>query len=176
MSAPNSNPSSLGGGVPGGRPEAGYQNTQIGGSMALSRHILRKGFSSDRVYNSSGDKIGKAHCGPFRASLHGGDVLSRFNQSCGATNQINRRTGQLGGLGLSDGVSNSDCVKGTYFNGNLYKPTEIKLASSNSKFVYDSSDYTRFKKLEARNKTYNDKSFGGDENNGSYTFLNNLRG
>ena len=29
--------------------------------------------------------------------------------------------------------------------------------------------------MEARNKTYNDLSFGGDQHNGSYTFLNNLK-
>ena len=33
----------------------------------------------------------------------------------------------------------------------------------NPKYVYDSSDYIRFKKLAAKNRNYNDNSFGGDE-------------
>jgi len=163
--------SNLGGGIHGRRPEAGYQNVQVGGTMSVSRSILRRAFRSNNV-TSNGTTIAKATCGPFRASNHGGDVLSRFNLSCGATNQINRRGGQLSGLRVSDGVNNSDCS--VVVNG--VTPKQVKLASSNIRRVYDSSDYTRFKKLEARNKTYNDLSFGGDQHNSSYTFLNNLRG
>jgi len=33
----------------------------------------------------------------------------------------------------------------------------------NPKYVNDSSDYIRFKKLAAKNRNYNDVSFGGDE-------------
>tara|TARA_X000000950_G_C13921444_1_gene663668 strand:+ start:7435 stop:7962 length:528 start_codon:yes stop_codon:yes gene_type:complete len=175
MSGPNTNPSSLGGGAPGSRPEAGYQNVQVGGAISLSRSILRRAFKSNNVRNGN-TVISKANCGPFRASNHGGDVFSRFNLSCGATNQINRRSGQLGGLRLSDGVNNNDCSTFVTVGGSNITPKDVKLASSNVRFVYDSSDYTRFKKMEARNKTYNDLSFGGDQHNGSYTFLNNLRG
>jgi hypothetical protein len=166
---------SLGGGAPGSRPEAGYQNVQVGGSISLSRSILRRAFKSNDVKNGT-TIISKANCGPFRASNNGGDVFSRFNLSCGATNQINRRSGQLGGLRVSDGVNNGDCGTFVSVGGNNVTPNDVKLASSNIRFVYDSSDYTRFKKMEARNKTYNDLSYGGDQNNGSYSFLNNLRG
>lgn len=174
MSNTNSNVSSLGGGMPGGRPEAGFQNTQIGGDISLSRRILRKSFKSNNVIVNN-ETISKASCGPFRASNHGGDVLSRFNKSCGATNQINSRSGQLSGVKLSDGVNNNDCHFTNNINGTSVTPLDVKLASSNVKYVYDSSDYIRFKKLEARNKLYNDKSFGGDQHNGSFSFLNNLR-
>ena len=171
---PNNNPSSLGGGVPGGRPEAGFQNTQVGGSISTSRSILRRAFHSDdvRLY---GTVIGKATCGPFRASNFGGDVISRFNQSCGAVNQINSRPGQLGGLKLSDGVNNNDCSLVSTINNVDVTPIQVKLASSNIRHVYDSSDYTRFKKLEARNKTYNDSTFGGDSTKSSWTFLRRIR-
>jgi hypothetical protein len=40
--------------------------------------------------------------------------------------------------------------------------------------VYDGSDYTRYKKLRAVNRTYDDKSFGGS-NNGSYSALKRVR-
>ena len=44
----------------------------------------------------------------------------------------------------------------------------------NNKTVSDSSDFIRYKKLGAKLRTYNDKSFGGS-NNGSYTFLKRVR-
>ena len=37
----------------------------------------------------------------------------------------------------------------------------------NARFVYDSSDYTRFKKLSAKNRNYNDSSFVGNEHSGA---------
>ena len=48
------------------------------------------------------------------------------------------------------------------------------LYSGNPRYVYDSSDYIRFRKLQAKNRNYNDSSFGGS-NNGSYTFLMAVR-
>ena len=40
--------------------------------------------------------------------------------------------------------------------------------TGNAKFVYDSSDYIRFKRLQANNRNYNDLSFGGDKSNASF--------
>jgi hypothetical protein len=34
--------------------------------------------------------------------------------------------------------------------------------TGNPKYVYDSSNYIRFKKLQAVNRNYNDSSFGGE--------------
>jgi len=166
----DTNPSSLGGGVPGFIASAGFSNMIAGEQVSQSRRVLRRAFRSNDVKHN-GSVIAKATCGPFRAANNGGDVLSRYNQSCGATNQINGSKGQLRGLKLADGTSGGDCSRMT----NGVTPVQVKLASSNIKRVYDSSDYIKFKKLQAVNKTYNDKSFGG-ANNGSYTFLNNLRG
>ena len=39
--------------------------------------------------------------------------------------------------------------------------------SGNPKFVYEGSDYTKFKKLQAINRNYNDITFGGDQHSGS---------
>jgi hypothetical protein len=47
--------------------------------------------------------------------------------------------------------------------------------TGNAKYVYDSSDYIRFKKLQASNRNYNDRSFGGDESNASYVPRNAAR-
>ena len=47
-------------------------------------------------------------------------------------------------------------------------------ASGNQHFVYDSSDYIRFKKLQGKTRNYNDKTFGGS-NNGSYSAIMRVR-
>lgn len=51
----------------------------------------------------------------------------------------------------------------------------IQASSCNSAYVYDSSDYIRFKKQQAKNKNYNDYSSGGNANKGSYTALSRVR-
>ena len=44
-----------------------------------------------------------------------------------------------------------------------YNSPPCKGEMGNPKYVNDSSDYIRFKKLAAKNRNYNDVSFGGDE-------------
>lgn len=53
--------------------------------------------------------------------------------------------------------------------------TGIAASSGNSKYVYDSSDYMRFKKLQAKGRNYNDYSTGGNQNNGAYSARNRVR-
>ena len=43
--------------------------------------------------------------------------------------------------------------------------------TGNSRWVYDSSDYSRYKKLKAMSQNYNDSSFGGDNHNSSQVAL-----
>lgn len=157
----NGKTSSLGGGVPGGIPSAGFSNTNTSSEMALKRKILRKAFRTNKVKEAGNIR---ATCGPFRAAYNMGDLLGRVNQSCGGCNQVNSSK--------ADGLSNKDCS--TVTKG--VTPLQVPLASGNSKFVANSSEFTRFKHLKAINLNYNDKSYGGDEHNGSYSFLNNLRG
>ena len=51
----------------------------------------------------------------------------------------------------------------------------LSLISGKAAVIYSASEYIRFKKLVAVNKTYNDLSFGGDNNNGSYDALKRAR-
>ena len=81
---------------------------------------------------------------PFRAVNNAGDFLSRTNYSCGKLNPTS--------------CDNSG----------------IPPAACNTKYVYDSSDYIKFRKQQAVNRTYNDKSFGG-YNNASYVALMAVR-
>jgi hypothetical protein len=42
--------------------------------------------------------------------------------------------------------------------------TGVPSSTCNTKFVYDGSDYTRFRKQMAVNRNYNDAGFGGSNN------------
>ena len=72
----DSNPSSLGGGVPG-KFEAGFGNTMVGSDVAMNRKKLRKAFKTNKI-NDSGT-IKKSSAGPFRTAFNLGDPLGRRN-------------------------------------------------------------------------------------------------
>jgi len=158
--------SSLGGGKPG-QFESGYGNTLVGGEVALNRRKLRKAFKSNIVSKANV----KSSCGPFRSAFNLGDPLSRKNMRCGGPNQVNDTNSRVLNHKMADSVSNTDCGNTTHG----VTPLVVSLKSGNVKYVSDGSLYTQFKHLEAVNLTYNDKSGGGDQHNGSYTFVNSLR-
>jgi len=166
---PSTQTSILGGGLPGGRPGAGFANTTFCSEDAMKRKILRKAFKSNNV-KLNGSSI-PSLAGPFRTAFSQGDVLSRNYQTCGGPNQVNDVTSlklrpKMGGC-----VSKKDC--GTLTKG--VTPEEVPLYCGNQKYVSDSSLFTKFKGLAMINKTYNDKSFGGDESHGAYSFLRRAR-
>ena len=101
---------------------------------------------------------------PFRKVNNAGDLLSREHYVCGGSNQVNnvRRASNAGWKNLA-GAINDRCDN-----------TNVIGATCNPKYVYDSSDYIRYKKLRAKNKNYNDYSFGGS-NNGAYVALMAVR-
>jgi hypothetical protein len=159
----------LGGKIHGKRSEVGFQSTMVGSDVAMRRKILRKAFKSNNIKTNIGEDVGKSTIGPFRTSLHMGDVLSRKYQSCGGANQVNgtyvNRT-KLGG-----GISSRSCNIET----NGVTPIQVSLGSGNGKVVADSSLYTRFKNLESVNLNYNDSTFGGSDTHSTYTALNRIR-
>jgi hypothetical protein len=101
------------------------------------------------------------HVGPFRGVNNLGDFLGRVNYSCGGPNPQNAAKP---GYGRLIGSVPEQC-----------DGTGITATTCNPKFVSDSSDYVRFKKLRAMNQTYNDLSYGGDKSNGSYVPLMAVR-
>lgn len=83
-------------------------------------------------------------CGPFRTMINAGDPLSRQNMQCNCPNPLGKYAGGLVG---GDSVSNRGC-------GDTTSPP---IANCNPKFVYDSSDYIRIKKMNAQRKGYKKK-------------------
>ena len=58
---------------------------------------------------------------------------------------------------------------------NSYLNKNLALWSGNQRWVYDGADYVRFKKLQAKNRNFNDVSWGGDRNNASQTARSRVR-
>jgi hypothetical protein len=96
---------------------------------------------------------------PFRVAMNAGDLLMRQAES-GGSNQVK------GGVGIAGASRWSLSVTDNVHPGNG--------ASGNQHYVYDSSVYTRYKKLQQKQKNYNDYSFGGS-NNGAYTAIMAIR-
>ena len=110
------------------------------GEQSLDRGVLRRGWNQ---LNASGTINGyKRVITPFRAVNNLGDFLARPNYVCGGPNQVNAsKPGWKGHIGSI--ISQCDA-------------TGVEGASCNPRFVSDSSDYVRFRKLRAMNKNYND--------------------
>ena len=94
---------------------------------------------------------------PFRVAMNAGDLYSR-QYAPGGSNQVKGAVGRAP-IGL------------VYNAGGVHKGDG---ASGNQHYVYDSSVYTRYKNLAAKNRNYNDTSFGGS-NNGAYVHIMAVR-
>lgn len=117
------------------------------GEQSLYRGVLRRGWNQVHATGvvTGTNKDYKRVITPFRAVNNLGDFLSRQNYVCGGPNQVNAsKPGWKGHIGSI--ISQCD-------------GTGVEGASCNPKFVADSSDYVRFRKLRAMNKNYNDNSF-----------------
>ena len=106
----------------------------------------------------------KAIITPFRAVTNSGDLLSREYYSCGGPCQtFQSRPGMFGLKGAFGHISDRCDGSG------------IPPASCNVKYVYDSSNYTRYMKEKAINKVYNDLSYGGDDYKASQSAIRAIR-
>lgn len=167
-------PSLLGGGIPGAQPPSGLigggggskGGSGMTGSSArgADRFIMREAFGNSRIIPGQTAPLilATAKTTPFRRAYNAGDIAGTVDNapspSLPGSNQVNGRGVSM--LNIKSGGAHND---GT------------ALFSGNPKFVYDGSDYVRYKKIKAMNKTYNDSSFGGNNNNGSYVALNRVR-
>ncbi len=122
-----------------------------------TRSILRRGWNTAYArgtYNGYNRVIT-----PFRAVNNAGDFLARTQYSCGGPSPLNKSK-----PGYNIGTMFRNCDN-----------TGVPASTCNVKYVYDSSDYIRFKKQQAFNKNYNDVKNGGDESNASYTAIMHVR-
>lgn len=149
---------SLGGPINGISPVQTINNYKSS-EQIMSRRVLTKSWNTayaTGTYNSYSRAIT-----PFRAVNNSGDFLARTQYSCGGPNP---QSASKPGLARKIGTMWSNCDN-----------TGVPASSCNVKFVADSSDYVKYKKLYAQNQNYNDSKFGGDQSNGSYVPLMHVR-
>lgn len=126
-----------------------------------TRVILRVGWNTHyaRKLRERGYKLAAT---PFRAVMNAGDLLSRKHYACGGSSQSSSRP-QLHGL-VFGRTSTSGC-----------DATGIEPTTCNAKFVYDSSDYIRYRRESAIQDTYTKSTNGGDSSNATQSVLRSVR-
>ena len=157
------NASSLGGGGYQGIQPVFALDTISSSSRSTNRLTLRRAFGDGSYFKDLSTKPSYGIT-PFRFATNSGDPNSTTNQApTGILPQIN----QVGSTGNSLVLSQSS-YGGPVNNGNAYY-------TGNPKHVYDSSNYTTYRKQQTINRNYNDSSFGGDQYSASQTALAAIR-
>jgi hypothetical protein len=129
----------------------------------MSRVVLREVWNNTPLFRNVKD-LGKYACTPFRKKLNAGDILTRVNYSCGGNCQTPQSIAGIPSIKRSIGSIKSIC-------DDTFNPP----SSCNVKYVYDSSVYTTFLKNTAKNRNYNDLSYGGDQNNSAASVIKSMR-
>jgi len=160
----------LGGGFPGVMPQS-VMDHDNSDSFARTRFTLRDAWNTTSYSGSSNPK---RIITPFRAVNNAGDILSRENYSCGGSCQTPQSRPGLSGLRQRFG-STSDACQASVIWSSIQLDKTVPSSTCNVKYVYDGSDYTRFKKNQAVNRNYNDRSFGGNDSHTSQSAIRRIR-
>lgn len=111
---------------------------------ALARKTLT---NTHDAFIVKSDQKNRPMCGPFRAVMNAGDLLGRQFLQCDCPNPLGRNAAKLTS---GDGVSQTGC--GLVRLG--YTVKTVPIANCNPRYVYDASDYIKFKKINAQRKDY----------------------
>ena len=134
-----------------------------------NRFVLRRAWN--KISESEATENFKPAIGGFRLANNAGDYLSRVNYVSGGPNMISARP-RLPVITTKDGGQRS-----------APDSTGVPGATCNPKYVYDASDFVKYRRQRAINYGYNglgdpksiDYSAGG-ANNGAFSPRNRVRG
>jgi hypothetical protein len=138
----------------GGSGKSGSGGPEGGSEREMTRHTLREAWNGEAATGTVNST--RIAATPFRAVNNAGDLLIRQYYTSGGSSQVNSLRGGLKGWKTMAGAIQPSADN-----------SGVPSSTCNVKYVYDSSDYTRFRKLQASNRNYNDGSFGGDLNSGA---------
>lgn len=159
----------LGGGMRGYVPQSVLTNYRTD-EFAVTRFYLKNAWNTT---SESGSSNPKRIITPFRAVNNAGDILSRQNYSCGGSCQTPQSRPGLHGLSGRFGNVSISCTPSVIWSLNQVDP-KIPASACNAKFVYDGSDYIEFKKKQAINRNFNDRSFGGNDYSGAQSTMRSV--
>lgn len=155
--------SPLGKGLKGFIPQAVQTTDQRYPDMEHQRYQLVQAWNTDYNRQLTESKLHRVIT-PFRAVNNSGDILSRKNYSCGGPCQTFQSRPNLKGLKKGFGAIQNHC-----------DGTTVPAAACNTKYVYDSSNYSTYLKQKAIAKNYNDLSYGGDQSSASQSAWRAIR-
>jgi len=155
-----------GGAIPGWMAQTTILTDKRYTEFEQIRWTLKNAWNTTYPSQLKRNNLKKGIITPFRAVNNAGDLLSRENYSCGGSCQSVQSRPGLYGLRAHLGSTSKSCVPSATYNS-LQLLTNVPSATCNVKYVYDSSDYTRYLKQTAVNKNFNDLSYGGDQSHAS---------
>jgi hypothetical protein len=156
---------SLGRGLPGSTPQQ-LVTTDVGYEDYMNdRDIVVEGWNTNyRRERISYSGLPARAITPFRAVNNAGDLLSRKYYTCGGPCQTFQSRPGMFGLKQRFGAVMLQC-----------DGTGVEPATCNTKYVYDSSDYSRYLKQRAINQNYNALTNGGDSASASQSAWRAIR-
>lgn len=128
-----------------------------------TRLYLRESFDTSYLRQKTLQGVPAKINSPFRLVTNAGDKLSRQNYTCGGYSNQGSRP-QNRGLRRLWGSTQFNC-----------DGTGVEAANCNTKYVYDSSDYTAYMRNRSYNKTYNLPTNGGNASNTSQTSIRHAK-
>jgi hypothetical protein len=135
---------SNGGGIRGFMPRPQQSDNRDYNNFEHSRFSIVNAWNTrftSQLKNASRHRVTT----PFRAVTNSGDILSRVSYTCGGSCQTFQSRPGLHGLSPKFGAIHYAC-----------DDSGVPPACCNTKYVYDSSNYTKFKKQSAISKNFND--------------------
>ena len=138
-------------------PDGELSDSPINGAQLMGRE------QCDAEVNITGPGI----LTPFRRAYNAGDPYMTVNRYPNKTLMINGAPAPVPNqVKTMARAANQSAYWGT-LGGGPHKQTNGSAFTGNPKWVYDGSDYIKFKKLQANNRNFNDITYGGDRNNAS---------
>jgi hypothetical protein len=154
----------LGGGLKGFIPHS-LQTNDNDAEFEMTRFTLKEAWNTNYKSQIQTTPVNKPIQTPFRVVNNAGDLLNR-KYYCNGGSSIQAFRPNVRGLKQRYGsIERTD-------NGS---DPLVPSAACNPKFVYDSSDYTRYMKQKATAKNYNNLSNGGDDYSTSQSALRHIR-
>ena len=166
LNQPSNGGSSLGRGPFNGfstvQTQTGFRDTEIINTRKILTKSWNGPYATGKYYGTNNVQYGRITT-PFRAVNNAGDFLGRVNYVCGGPH-VNKNVGNSEWNHLMGNFINSCDGKG------------VPASNCNPKYVYDSSDYTRYRKERSLNRNYNDLKDGGYTNSAYVNILAARRG
>jgi len=167
-------PNNSGGAINGYMPQQTQNVDKRYPEYEYIRFTLKNAWNTTYPSQLRVNKLTRQIITPFRAVNNAGDLMCRINYSCGGTCQSFQSRPNLKGLKQRFGAISDTCIPSVYFNS-LQLLQNIPASACNVKYVYDSSDYTKYLKQKSVAKNYNDLSYGGDDYKTSQSALRAIR-